>query len=231
MRILAVIPARKGSKRLPGKNLLPLAGKPLVQWSIERAFASSVFVDVLVSTDNPVILDLARGQGALAPWLRPENLSNDAASTEQVLQHALGWYEQEYGDVDALALLQPTSPFRTVETIRTAVAEFAAQPADDVRAIVSVSPVAQHPAWCFRVKHGEMMPLLSWNEVRTKSQDLEQLYSLNGALYLFPAESVRAACGLIPGCRAYVMNSQQEALDIDTDLHFALAEIYAAKGM
>ena len=121
MRILAIIPARQGSKRLQGKKLLPVGVRPLVRWTIERALMTEAFVDVLVSSDDPVVVDFANQIGGLAPWLRPEHLATDSASTASVLQHALTWYESEFGGVDAVALLQPTSPFRSVETMRSAV--------------------------------------------------------------------------------------------------------------
>ncbi len=113
MRILAVIPARGGSKRLPRKNIRPLGGIPLIFWSINAAKGISEICDILVSTDDPEIAEVTKNTGALVPWLRPRELATDTAQSVDVCLHALEWYEKEKGKVDGLMLLQPTSPFRT----------------------------------------------------------------------------------------------------------------------
>ncbi|HKW84805.1 MAG TPA: acylneuraminate cytidylyltransferase family protein, partial [Burkholderiaceae bacterium] len=151
-RLLAVVPARGGSKRLPRKNVRPLGGRPLIAWTIEAAHASGVLDDVLVSTDDEEIADAARQCGAQVPWLRPAALATDTATSAAVLQHALAWYEAKRGAVSGVVLLQPTSPFRSPASIRGAVASFLGQPEDDRHAVVSVSPAAQHPAWSFRLE-------------------------------------------------------------------------------
>ena len=117
MKILALIPARGGSKRLPKKNILPLGGKPLISWTIDAVKDTPEIVDILVSTDSCEIASVARAAGALVPWLRPDVLSTDTATSMDVCLHALDWYEEKYGDVDGLLLLQPTSPFRDKNTI------------------------------------------------------------------------------------------------------------------
>src|SRR5438477_507317 len=118
MNILAVIPARGGSKRLPRKNIRLLAGRPLVTWTIEAARRSGVFSEVLVSTDDVEIADISRRHGASVPWLRPESISGDAATPVDVLLHAVEWLEHLPGTrFDAVMWLQPTSPFRRSETI------------------------------------------------------------------------------------------------------------------
>ena len=117
MRILAFITARGGSKRLPGKNIRSLGGNPLIVWSIEVAKDISDICDILVSTDDSAIAETAKDAGALVPWLRPEELATDTAKSADVCLHGLEWYESEKGRVDGLLLLQPTSPFRTRETV------------------------------------------------------------------------------------------------------------------
>ena len=124
-KVLAVIPARGGSKRLQRKNVLPLGGIPLVAWSIRAAKQSGVFCDILVSTDDQEIADIAILHGARVPWMRPAELANDTASVVDVLIHDLNRYEaMAKADIDAVMLLQPTSPYRRASTIREAVETF-----------------------------------------------------------------------------------------------------------
>ena len=113
MKILALITARSGSKRIPDKNIKKLCGRPLINWSIDVAKDVEDICDILVSTDSPIIAEIANKAGALVPWLRPEDMAIDSASSVDVSLHALDWYQSEVGKVDGLILLQPTSPFRT----------------------------------------------------------------------------------------------------------------------
>ena len=108
MRILALIAARGGSKRLPGKNMRLLGGKPLIIWSIDVAKNIPDICDILVSTDDPAIAAVCTEAGAYVPWLRPAELSTDTASPVDVALHALDWYRAKKGSVDGLLLLQPT---------------------------------------------------------------------------------------------------------------------------
>ena len=230
LRILAVVPARGGSKRLPRKNVLPLAGRPLIDWSIRAALDSGLCDDVLVSTDDAEIADVARRCGALVPWLRPAELSHDTAATAPVLAHALAWYEQRHGPVDAVLLLQPTSPFRTAASVRAACATFASQPGHPPNPVVSVSPASQHPAWTFHLHGDALQPCLGWEPFSLRSQDLTPAYGLNGALYVIPAADVRLGLPVIrPGVIAYLMPDPVEGLDIDTPDDWNAAERLALR--
>ena len=115
MRILALIPARSGSKRVPDKNIRLLGGKPLIVWTIVMALGITGICDVLVSTDSIEIQTISSAAGAKVPWLRPDQIATDEASSVDVAIHALDWYEKECGEIGGLLLLQPTSPFRTKE--------------------------------------------------------------------------------------------------------------------
>ena len=215
--LLAVVPARGGSKRLPRKNVLPLGGKPLIGWTIAAALDSGAFAEVLVSTDDEEIADAARNAGALVPWMRPAELATDTATSSQVLAHALEWHESRAGRCDGVVLLQPTSPFRTSASIRGAVHEYLAAPADRRCAVVSVCPAPVPPAWCFHIEHDGLAPVLGWEAIGTRSQDLRPAYALNGAIYVLPPDVVRDGDPLLrPGTRAYVMTHPRESLDIDT---------------
>lgn len=225
-RLLAIVPARGGSKRLPGKNILPLGGKPLIAWTIGAARESGAFASVLVSTDDETIAEEARRYGADVPWLRPAELASDTASSADVLRHALRWYEDVHGVVDAVVLLQPTSPFRTTESIRSAIAQYLAQ--SERRPVVSVSPASTHPAWCFCVQGTQLTPFQGWDQLALRSQDLPPAYALNGAIYVFPAEHVRAQGPLLtPQMQAFVMHDADESHDIDTPADWRVAEAIA----
>jgi CMP-N,N'-diacetyllegionaminic acid synthase len=224
LRLLALVPARGGSKRLPRKNVLPLGRRPLIQWTIDAARDSGVCIDILVSTDDDEIAKTALAAGAMVPWLRPPELATDTAGSTGVISHAIAWYEQAHGAVDAVLLLQPTSPFRSAGSIRSAVQTYADQAGSTRQPVVSVSPAASHPAWTFAWQDGELRPTLGWEQLALRSQDLQPAYALNGALYVIPAEDARAARLIVrPGVLPYVMTDARESLDIDTVDDWALA--------
>jgi CMP-N,N'-diacetyllegionaminic acid synthase len=223
MRILALIPARGGSKRLPGKNIKLLGGIPLIAWTIKAALNSKCCVDVLVSTDDQETADVSAHYGALVPWLRPPELATDTASSVDVAIHALDAYEEIHGSVDGLMLLQPTSPFRRAETIKRGVILF--EESYGTRPIVGVSPALSHPAWCFKQTVDGMEPFLGWDEVKNRSQDLQPAWILNGAFYLISTERLRKnLVFLTPDISPLIMDNSYEAFDIDTEDDFRRCE-------
>lgn len=116
--IIAIIPARGGSKRLPGKNIKDLAGKPMIAWTIEAAIQSDIFDHILVSTDDEEIAKISKAFGANVPFLRPAEISTDHATTNDVVTHMVDWIENKYGQtVSIVTILQPTSPLRTAADI------------------------------------------------------------------------------------------------------------------
>lgn len=222
MKVLALIPARGGSKRLPGKNLLPLGGKPLIAWSIDVVDDLPDIVDVLVSTDDLGIAQVAGEMGALVPWLRPAELATDTASSVDVALHALNWYEAEYGVVDGLMLLQPTSPLRTRQTVERGIALFRE---GEGRPVVGVAPVATHPMWTFKLVDGGLQPWVSQEALQTRSQDLPEAYAITGAFYLLSPQELRKERSFFPlGTLPLVMNGERETVDIDTKEDYVLAQ-------
>jgi len=121
MKILAVIPARGGSKRVPGKNIRYLGGKPLICWTIESVKGIPEVTDILVSTDDEKIAEVARTAGTSVPWLRPRPLATDTSKAIDVVLYEINRYEKEFHKIDGVLFLQPTSPFRKIETIRTGI--------------------------------------------------------------------------------------------------------------
>jgi CMP-N,N'-diacetyllegionaminic acid synthase len=233
MKLLALIPARGGSKRIPNKNIRVLGSKPLITWSIDAARAVPELADVLVSTDSPLIAQIARDAGAMVPWLRPAALASDTASSSDVLKHALEWYELERSPVDGVVLLQPTCPFRRATSLLGALQRFRDQPAGDDRStVVSVSPSAVPPEWCFRMDatNGELLPLLGWSELGKRSQDLQSAVQLNGSIYIASSATIRAGQPLVgPGSIAFFMPGAEESVDIDTEDDWRLAESFLGR--
>jgi CMP-N,N'-diacetyllegionaminic acid synthase len=222
MKVLVLIPARGGSKRLPGKNLLPLGGKPLIAWSIDVVRDLPGVVDVLVSTDDPGIAQAAGNMGAMVPWLRPAELATDTASTVDVALHALDWYEAQHGLVDGLMLLQPTSPLRTRQTVERGVALFQA---GQGRAIVGVAPAVTHPMWALKLLNGGLQPWVSQEALRTRSQDLPEAYAITGSFYLLSPQELRKERSFFPlGARPLMQVGERESVDIDTAEDYVLAQ-------
>lgn len=229
-RILAIVPARGGSKRLPRKNVLPLGGKPLIAWSIDTALATQAFCDVLLTTDDEELAEIGRQAGAFVPWLRPAELASDTASSGDVLKHALDWYEVYRGSVDGVILLQPTCPFRREASVRGALHLFLEQPGGDDRpTVVSVSPSSVPPEWCFRMDAttGALQPVLGWSELGKRSQDLQPAVQLNGSIYIASSATIRTGRPLVgPGSLAFLMSGSEESVDIDTEDDWTLAESF-----
>ncbi len=228
MRILALIPARGGSKRLPGKNIRALGGKPLITWSIDVARDIADISDILVSTDDPVIAEIASAAGALVPWLRPLELASDTASSIDVCLHALDWYENKKGAVDGLLLLQPTSPFRGRASVLRGIELFRA---NHGRSVAGVSPAQSHPMWCFRIEGGAMHPYCGKAGLTLRSQDLERAYVVNGAFYLAaPAELKKLRSFFGDDSVPLVMDEAAASIDIDTDWDWLMAESLILSG-
>jgi CMP-N-acetylneuraminic acid synthetase len=181
--ILALIPARGGSKGVPRKNLAPIGGKPLIKWSLEAARAAPSINRLIVSTDAPEIAAVASSAGIEVPFLRPSEFASDTSLAVDVICHALDWLRKNEGyQPDFVLWLQPTSPLRTTDDIEGSVTLLREKSADSV---VSVCPAEHHPAWMKRVNDDGL--LLPWRDEETfpqRRQQLSPLYRLNGAIYL-----------------------------------------------
>ncbi len=224
MKILALIPARGGSKRLPRKNILPLGGKPLIVWSIDVAKDIPEICDILVSTDDPEIAEIAKEAGALVPWLRPAELATDTASSVDVALHALDWYEKTNGSVEGILLLQPTSPFRTKQTIVSGIEKYITS---NKKSIIGVSPVHHHPSWMLKLNKDNLLEKFIEDEsngINTRSQDLPPVFSINGSFYLTPPENIRKNKTFF-GKETFplITNNILESLDIDTKADLIMA--------
>lgn len=207
---------------MPEKNLRPLGGKPLIVWSIDAARDIPEICDVLVTTDDQRIADIARSTGALVPWLRPAELATDTASSVDVCLHALDWYERERGKVDALLLLQPTSPFRRRETLIRGIELFTSYAG---RTVLGVSPAPSHPLWCFEIDGDTLRPYVSNDGLRLRSQDLPPAYVINGAFYLIRPDNLRKQHAFYDeDAVPLLIDAPDECLDIDTEFDWMMAE-------
>jgi CMP-N-acetylneuraminic acid synthetase len=220
MQVLGVVPARGGSKGIPGKNLRPVAGRPLLAYTSDAARASRRLTRTIVSTDDEAIASAARGLGFEVPFLRPAELASDDAPMLPVLTHATSAMARGGFVADVVVLLQPTSPLRRAEHIDAAVDLLEATGADSVVSVVEV-PHQFSPVSVMRLDDGRLRPYEDRPAV-TRRQDKPRLYARNGPAVLAVRTGVLEAGSLYGSdCRPYVM-SAADSLDIDTadDLRF-----------
>ncbi|WP_446890900.1 acylneuraminate cytidylyltransferase family protein [Aeromonas veronii] len=219
---IAIIPARGGSKRLPNKNILPLSGKPLIVWTIEAALQSQLFDLVLVSTDSEAIAEASANAGAMVPFLRPAELSSDTATTNDVVTHMVAWVESQYIEVQRVALLQPTSPLRTAQHIKEAMALYDNKSAT---AVISVCELEHPIQYCNRLPTDHCLDGFIAPVANKRSQEFEPFYRINGAIYLFDRKHVGELSGIYcDSSFAYVM-SKNDSVDIDDAFDFKFAEV------
>ncbi|HAT8179968.1 TPA: acylneuraminate cytidylyltransferase family protein [Legionella pneumophila] len=220
MRILAIIPARAGSKRLPGKNIKLLAGKPLIAHTINAALQSNCCEQVVVSTDSQEIADIAIQYGASVPWLRPANLSDDSSNVEDAVIDLLNNYKKINVYFDSVLLLQPTSPFRKPETIRKAVLMHK----DIGYSVVSINKVYFKPSWYRTVD--DQGNLRSPSIFKTTDiSESEPIYKLNGAIYIATTKQIMLNKSFYSDpTKALLIDSLIESIDIDTPVDWALTE-------
>ncbi|WP_428427362.1 cytidylyltransferase domain-containing protein [Pararhizobium sp.] len=212
MKTIAVIPARGGSKGLPGKNIIEFHGKPLICWTVEAALDSRCFDAVLVSTDSQEIADIAVASGVSVPWLRPPHLSTDEATTMDAVVHAL-----DQSPADTVVVLQPTSPLRTAEDIRICV-EMHRETGKPVVSVTEAKP------WIF-VKAGDSVkPAFDF---AARRQDADYV-SPNGAIYVFSADYARSGRQWWLDAMPYLMPTAR-SIDIDTPTDLVIARALYVK--
>ena len=229
---VAFVPARSGSERVPGKNIRPLAGHPLLAYAIETALQSDCFARVVVSTDSEEIADVARWYGADVPFLRPTEYATSTSPDIEWLAHTLERLEERY---DLFAIVRATNPFRGPDTIRRGLEQLIATPeADSIRA---VERAKQHPGkmWELTIDGRTMMPLLDQSHLDVawhagQYQALPPVYVQNSALEIAWTRVV-AATGTREGrVLAPYLTDGHEGLNIDDEDDFAFAERLVADG-
>lgn len=224
MKPLVIIPARGGSKGVPGKNAKHLNGKPLIQYTIEAALEVFDKEDILVSTDSEEIKQIAENCGLHVPFLRPAHLSEDTSSSRDVILHAFSHSKEVEGkDPDTIILLQPTSPFRTGKNIEGAIELFN----DETEVVVSVKKTKSNPYYILFEENDHSFLSASKSGNYLRRQDIPDVYELNGAIYIFRPEHVQSKNILESDrIRKYLME-EIPSHDIDTPLDWEVAEIIA----
>lgn len=213
---------------MPGKNIRPLNGKPLIQYTIEKALQSSRLHTTLVSTDADSIAGLAIKLGAEAPFIRPPELALDHTPTLPVIQHAVGWYAERGVAFDAVCLLQPTSPFRADGFIDRAIERFVETGADS---LISVLPVPHefNPHWVFKPNDQGLLQIATGESTPiTRRQELPPAFFRDGAVYLTKTNVIMEQNSLYGGSIAYIEYNPAFYVNIDTLEDWERAEKMAA---
>lgn len=226
-KILGLIPARGGSKGLLRKNILPLAGKPLISWTIEAAKENKYIDKVFVSTEDAEIAQVSKTYGADVSYLRPKELAIDTAKTIDVVLHTLDEFSRRGEKYDIVALLQPTSPLRTNCHI-----DFAIEKLFDekIKSVISVSEVDHHPYWCNKLqKNGCMDDFINKNFLNLRRQDLPKYYRLNGAIYVAYSEFLYESKSFFGHNTYSHIMPKEQSIDVDNEVDFLMAELLMNK--
>ncbi len=224
MTCVGIIPARGGSKGVPGKNIRPVAGKPLILWTLEVALAATELDRVIVSTDSPEIARISKQAGAEVPFMRPPELARDDTPGIDPLLHAVQWLaDYEAYEPEKVMLLQPTSPLRSAEDIAGALRLFEEKSADSV---VSVTEPGHHPYWMKRLDEtGRMKDFITLDRKPTRRQDLSPVWALDGAIYLIWRQVLMSERTLFPANTFPLFMPRERSIDINTEWDLRLAEL------
>jgi pseudaminic acid cytidylyltransferase len=222
MNMIGVIPARGGSKGVPGKNIRDLSGKPLIAYTIEAAIESKIFERIIVSTDSKEIAEIAVAYGAEVPFLRPAEISGDLISSDDVVLHALSYYQKQGMDYDEVCKLQPTSPLRNAKHLREAYRLFQEKKADF---LVSVCECEHSPLWSGTIADDLRLDnFISEEAKRACRQDLPTYYRLNGAIYMGKTKPYFENKSFLGNNSVAYIMTQEDSVDIDSELDFNVAE-------
>lgn len=221
MKKLAIITARGGSKRIPRKNILPFLGKPILAYSIEAALKSGEFDEVMVSTDDEEIADIAREYGAKVPFMRSEKTSGDFASTADVLLEIIDKYEELGQKFDIISCIYPTAPFVTADKLKDAVSKLCESDADTLLPVVRFS----YPPQRALIMDGEYLKLRYPEHIVTRSQDLEPHFHDAGQFYIMKTEAFIKSKAIMTGKLLPYELPELEVQDIDNMSDWKIAEI------
>lgn len=216
MRILAIIPARGGSKGVPGKNIKNLGGKPLLAYTAEVATKSSYLSEIILSSDDEDIIEIGRKIGINIPFTRPKHLAQDNTPTIDVIIHALGWYQSQNIFFDAVCLLQVTSPFRTVSFVNQAIEKFINSNCDSLASVLEV-PHEYNPHWTFEInEEGNLKIATGEDKIITRRQELPKAYHRDGSIYITKTNVLLEQKSLLGKTTAFIESDVNSYVNIDT---------------
>lgn len=223
MKILAVIPARGGSKGIPGKNIKKLGDRPLIAYSIEAVKQSRLISKAILSSDSEDIITIAQKHGLKAPFKRPDALAQDNSKSIEVIIHALKYFKDNGQRFDAVCIIQPTTPFRDQGLFDRAIRKFIEA---DYDSLVSVRKVPQeyNPHWCFEEEEGLLKISTGEEEIISRRQDLPIAYHRDGAFYITKTDVILDQNSLYGKRIGYVENSNADYVNLDTMEDWYLAE-------
>ena len=214
MRVLGIIPARGGSKGVPGKNKKMLGTKPLIAHTIEAAKKSTLLTDIVISTDDSEIQAIGQEYGVEVPFLRPAHLASDTAKSIDVVRHALDFLKDKERVYDAVCLLQPTVPFREAQSIDEAISTYVQQELDSLISVLPV-PHEYNPHWVFVPKDDTLAISTGDEEIIGRRQELPQAYHRDGSIYI-TATSLIEQHTFFGKRLGYVVSKLENHVNIDT---------------
>jgi CMP-N,N'-diacetyllegionaminic acid synthase len=224
MRILGIIPARGGSKGVPFKNSKLLNGKPLLAYTSEIALQSTYLTEVILSSDDFQIIEVAKQRGIQVPFIRPEELAQDTTPTIDVIIHALEWYKKQAVFFDAVCILQVTSPFRTVEFLDAALKKFITSDCDSLVSVQKV-PHEYNPHWTFEVNAAGNLTVATGEEkLISRRQELPVAYHRDGSIYITKTEVLLQQHSLYGNRISFIESSPELYVNIDTLADWEKAE-------
>lgn len=216
MKILGLIPARGGSKGVPGKNIKLLNGKPLLAYTSEIAQQSKYLTEVNVSTEDSQIISVAKSLGLQVPYIRPIELAQDNTPTIEVIIYALEWYKKQAVFFDAVCLLQVTNPFRTLDFLNKAIEKFIVSNCDSLVSVQKV-PHEYNPHWAFEVDAGGNLNIATGEtEIISRRQELPIAYHRDGSVYITKTEVLLKEHSLYGKSIAYIESEPDFYVNIDT---------------
>lgn len=215
MKILGIIPARGGSKGVPGKNIKMLAGKPLLQYTTDIALQCDLLEKVIVSSDDDTIIQVALGLGVSTPFKRPFNLAEDKSPMLLVIQHALEFFKDMRIEFDAVCLLQVTSPMRSLEFLNAALKKFKESNTDSLVSVREV-PHEYNPYWTFICNENQHLQIATGEkEIIVRRQDLPKAYHRDGSIYITKTPVILENNSLYGKTTAYIENKESSFINID----------------
>jgi CMP-N,N'-diacetyllegionaminic acid synthase len=220
-RIMAIIPARGGSKGIPRKNIKPLRSKPLISYSIEQAKKSKYINKVVVSTEDDEIAEISKKYGAEI-IKRPDKLAKDETPTIDVVFHVLEILKAKNYNPEIVVLLQPTSPLRNAEDIDNAIELFLNK---ECESVVSVCKFEHPPYWSFKIEKGHLKPLFEDKYFGMRRQDFENVYKVNGAIYISEPQILYEYKSFHSNHTIPYIMPIERSVDIDNEMDFLLAEL------